>query len=121
MVTQGFVLDRIRVDDNGCWIAQGKPTKDGYVIWGRDEDRKPIYAHIAAQKLWNGPIPPGYHVHHMCEVTSCCNPKHIRAVSRSINQKQYHVRRHGQMSRRDLRVCRFMHDLVGESAKLRMS
>lgn len=120
-ITQGDVLDRITIDADGCWIAEGKPTSDGYIIWGRDEDRKPIYAHIAAFKLWKGPVPKGYHVHHVCEKPPCCRPKCLRAVTRSVNQKQYHTRRHGQMSRADLKVCRFVHGLIGESAKLRMS
>jgi hypothetical protein len=119
-LTRGDILQNITIDSDGCWIWNGVKTSEGYGIVGRDEDRKTIYAHRLAHELWNGPIPPRAQVHHNCEKKSCCRPKCVHATSRSVNQKQYHVRRHGQMSRRDLRVARFFFDRVGESAGIRM-
>jgi hypothetical protein len=46
---------------------------------------KPVYAHRLAYELTFGPIPPGQVVHHICRVTLCCNPTHLRVGSQAEN------------------------------------
>lgn len=87
----------------GCWIPRRRRTKGGYAkIGGR-------YGHVVAYELWKGPIPPGAKVHHKCGEEACWNPMHTRAVSHSANVLDGFARKHGQMSRGQLRLARWMH------------
>jgi hypothetical protein len=56
------------IAENGCWVWIKGKNAAGYA-WG--------HAH---RKYWvavNGPIPEGFHVHHICRNTSCVNPDHL--------------------------------------------
>ncbi len=77
------IMDRVVVDDNGCWLWQGKPTSAGHgQIWceGRSwGTHRIIYAY------YHGKIDDGLMVLHSCDVPNCCNPDHLEAGTRSKN------------------------------------
>jgi hypothetical protein len=85
----GRTLDYV-VEDRGyktpCWIWQKNLDKDGY--GGASVNRKQVRAHRAYYEKYNGPIPEGYDVDHLCFVTSCVNPKHLEAVPPIVNQRR---------------------------------
>lgn len=69
--------------EEGCWIWQGAKDKDGY---GRVRNG-PIseLAHRCFYKLKYGRIKRGKELDHTCRRRSCCNPDHMREVTREQN------------------------------------
>ena len=63
----------------GCipWAGCYQSTGYGYFYL----DGKMMTAHRAAHLLYIGPIPDGQLVHHKCERRSCCNFRHLEAVT----------------------------------------
>jgi hypothetical protein len=51
----------------------------GYGILGRK------LAHREAHEEFNGPIPEGYQVDHLCRVRTCVSPAHLEAVTQQEN------------------------------------
>lgn len=47
-------------------------------------------AHRVAYILFVGPIPKGYDVHHKCGIKSCCNPAHLKPMSRIEHNRLHH-------------------------------
>jgi hypothetical protein len=76
-VAQGFATP--------CWIYQGGSFSNGYgvVNVARDSGRGSTNAHRLAYEEVNGPVPPGYDVHHKCLVRACIRPDHLEAVPRA--------------------------------------
>jgi hypothetical protein len=72
-----ILMSSARRDGNGCWIWQkGRSGAYGHVTiagigW---------LCHRLSYSTWNGPIAPGYHVHHTCSQKLCCNPDHLQAM-----------------------------------------
>lgn len=76
---QAFWLSVARAGEDDCWLWQGRRTPNGYgqtVHVGRR-----VHAHRRAFILSGGRISAWSHVHHLCGVCACCNPKHLVAVS----------------------------------------
>lgn len=65
--------------DTGCILWAGTTVRYGYgAIYTRASgERRTVTAHRAAYMLANGPIPPGMHVCHKCDVPACVNPDHL--------------------------------------------
>lgn len=79
------LMDKVREDENGCWVFEGSKARDGY---GRIGDRGRMRpAHRVAYEYFNGPIGPGLDIDHMCFVRACVNPKHLRAITRKQNNE----------------------------------
>lgn len=82
----------------GCWLWTGLVLESGYgrCYFGEQNDR---WAHRWAYRLAVGPIPPGYHVDHLCFVRRCVNPAHLEAVTPGENARRAAARRpvrHGE-------------------------
>lgn len=82
-----FVLRRMlalrHIDENGCWLWQGELTPGGYGRIVINYERKMV--HRVSFELYKEPIPNGLDVDHLCFVRRCFNPKHLEAVTRSVN------------------------------------
>jgi hypothetical protein len=68
--------------DTPCWCWQ-MSRRNGYgqaVFNG-----KIIYAHRLAYELFKGPIPDGMEIDHLCKITICCNPDHLRLLTKEEN------------------------------------
>lgn len=63
-----------------CALWRGARSTDGtrghFTVDGRD-----VGAAVFAFEQAYGPVPPGWHVHHICEVPLCVNPNHLAALS----------------------------------------
>lgn len=103
-----LVPRRTRTDDRGCWVWQGLKTKSGH-----PRGPENMQVHVEVYRAFRGEVPPGAIVEHKCANPSCCNPMHLRLGNRSMNTLHAYARKHGQMSRRNLRVARLMHEEVG--------
>lgn len=72
-----LIKANVVIDDNGCWLWQGKrhaePSSYGYL----SAFSKHWRVHRLAYKLWNGELDPAKDVCHTCDVKHCCNPAHL--------------------------------------------
>ena len=78
----GNRLPAFFVDSRGCWIWTRR-TNYGYAegqIGGK---------HFRIARLhwetFNGPIPAGLVIDHLCRVRSCVNPAHLEVVTEQVN------------------------------------
>lgn len=77
-----YILNRIMVDNAGCWIWQGKrlSTASGKRLkdYGlASHHSKWVLAHRLSYQAFVAPIPKGRCVLHSCDVARCVNPKHL--------------------------------------------
>lgn len=66
-----------------CWIWNGYVDRKGYgqFRW----NRKTWWAHRIAYVIFNGSIPHGEEVNHLCANPSCVNPDHLNLMSKRDN------------------------------------
>jgi len=84
-ITKGWVLDRIRIETNGCWVWYMAQDRDGYgLLRHRNRNRR---VHRATYMLFKGKIPRGMLVRHTCDNPSCCNPEHLICGTHKDNMK----------------------------------
>jgi hypothetical protein len=74
-------LARVRQEAD-CWIWLGPQNSSGYGSFARQ------MAHRASHELFIGPIPEGLVVDHLCSNRMCVNPKHLEAVTHTINLRR---------------------------------
>ena len=71
-------------DENGCWEWQsGSKLPSGYGTFWWNGSKKGI--HRVSHSVFNGPIPEGLDVDHICLNRGCANPAHLRAVTHREN------------------------------------
>jgi hypothetical protein len=68
-----------------CWIWQQSRNAVGYGI--KSSNGRLMGAHRWMWERHHGPIPPELQIDHLCKVTSCVNPEHLRLVSHATNTR----------------------------------
>jgi DNA-binding transcriptional regulator YiaG len=67
---------------SGCWIWLGAKTGE----YGRiTVNGKCLWAHRVSYETFVGPIPAGLEIDHLCRRPGCINPRHLQAVTPSVN------------------------------------
>lgn len=81
--SNGNALPMMFVDSRGCWIwTRGLTAKRyGQMYDGRSNRM----AHVVIWEEFNGPVPAGLCLDHLCRVRSCVNPAHLEAVTMREN------------------------------------
>lgn len=81
------VMEKVVVDDNGCWRYQGFLRQDGYGAYQTKINGKKVNVrvHRATYEDRFGPVPNGLQLDHLCRVRDCCNPEHLEAVTAKVN------------------------------------
>ena len=74
----------IMLRDSGCWLWVGCKNKNGYGLF-KNDNNKTITAHRTSYEHWNGVIPKGLVMDHLCRVRHCVNPDHLEAVTQREN------------------------------------
>lgn len=70
-----FLASVDRQPDDGCWLWTANVMKNGYgyfCVRGKEGS-----AHRYSYEKHTGPIAPGLHVCHRCDVPRCVNPSHL--------------------------------------------
>ena len=83
-----WLWERVEIQDNGCWIWQLYLEPSGYA-----RTYKGARVHRLVYEVTHKGIPKGLHVHHICAVRSCVNPRHLRAVTHRENSAEMLDRR----------------------------
>ncbi len=63
-----------------CWVYRGSWIQCGYGMMTAERARQRERIHRIAYRLFVGPIPDRYLIHHQCENKLCCNPAHLEAM-----------------------------------------
>ena len=66
----------------GCWIWRGS-IRAGYGLIKFKNQLK--QAHRFSYEYYNGKIPEGFEIDHLCRNTNCVNPSHLEAVTHKEN------------------------------------
>ena len=84
-------LEKINVSDNiyqgtPCWDWTACKDKDGYGSFS--VNGKSIRSHKFSYELYNGEIPKGLQLDHLCRNRDCINPIHLEPVTAQENIKR---------------------------------
>lgn len=64
---------------SGCWLWVANTNGNGYGRFGN------LYSHRVSFIAFNGPLPDGTEIDHLCRQRECCNPLHLEAVTHREN------------------------------------
>lgn len=94
--TVGDRLDYFCLRGCGCWPWTAS-TANGYGVLMVNKRRE--YAHRLSYARFNGPIPDGLDIDHICRNRTCINPDHLEPVTRGENVRRSPISRPGMFSR----------------------
>lgn len=69
-----------------CWLWTG--AQDGHGYGQINVNGRPEKAHRLAYRIYNGEIPHGLCLDHLCRVQHCMNPEHLEAVTLAENTRR---------------------------------
>lgn len=80
------VINRITIDENGCWLWEGELNRNGYgrikIDGGRYMIHRYVWHHLG-RALDDDQV-----LDHCCRVRRCCNPTHLSAVTVQHNTRR---------------------------------
>ena len=78
----------IQEPNSGCWIWMLSDGGHGYPqgSFPQATGQRVSLAHRMSYNAFNGDIPDGYEVDHLCRNRSCVNPNHLEAVTKHANR-----------------------------------
>lgn len=90
-----WLAERVKVDDNGCWLWVKSLDDKGYGTQAKVDGRR-LRPHQLAWELLVGPIPEGLELDHLCRVRRCCCVDHLEPVTHKVNLSRgdYALRTH---------------------------
>lgn len=84
-IKSSYKIDR----STGCWVGQTEVLNNGYCRFTIRFDRyfgsERQMLHRLMYERYYGNIPVGYELDHLCKSKRCCNPFHLKPVSRLQN------------------------------------
>ena len=92
------LLERIELDERGCWVWTAYVNPDGYAVLSPDPGHSQL-AHRFSYVWHVGPVQPGMELDHVCRNRACVNPDHLEQVTHRENMKRSITRwRHQQVA-----------------------
>jgi len=78
--------DKVVIANDGCWLWTGAVNSNGYAhFYVPNTPSRPVCAHAWIWQLFNGPVPSGLEIDHLCRVRRCVNPAHLETISHRLN------------------------------------
>jgi hypothetical protein len=77
------------INEQDCWrctLSRNRPNGYCQLTMHVEGERFKLYAHVAMFELFNGPVPDGHEVDHVCWHGDCINPDHLRALPLAVNR-----------------------------------
>lgn len=74
--------------DHGCWTFAGRVSPTGYGRLGVKGGAFTQVTHRAVYEYFNGPVPRGADLDHLCRNRACCNPAHLEVVTHEENMRR---------------------------------
>jgi hypothetical protein len=112
------LFTKVRIQSDGCWVYTGRRLRGHGMIGMGSRAAGKRYVHVVVWEMFNGAVPRGKELHHLCEVRPCCNPNHLMAVTRrehtidltssslgAINVSKTHCLRGHPLVESNLRIC----------------
>lgn len=78
---RGETIPLFFVDSKGCWIWSWGTSDTGYATNQKHDEDRGVAIHRLHYEAFNGPIPNGMEIDHLCRVRRCVNPAHLEAVT----------------------------------------
>ncbi len=107
LFTIEMFLSKAVIKRNGCWLwigakSQGRLRNGKGEYYGRfNIGGKSTSSHRVSYEIFNGDIPFGLEIDHLCRNPLCVRPSHLEAVSHSENCKRgtsyYHLQDKAKM------------------------
>ena len=91
-----LLANSIPEPNSGCWLWTRSLSNWGYGHLG--SKRRDRGAHRLSYLTFIGPIPPGMHVLHRCDIRSCINPDHLFLGTRRDNLRDAVAKGRGNFS-----------------------
>ena len=98
-----LVGEKSTVDSSGCWVWQGRVTKDGYSVTRMGD--KTIFVYRAVLEAKEGAILGSQAAHHKCANSHCVNPDHLQPVTHRENAAEMMARKSLTARIRELEVA----------------
>ena len=77
-------MEKIEIQDNGCWVWTGCIKQNGYGQFGFQAKVYECHRLILQEKLGR-PIHKKLDTRHLCGVRKCCSPDHVEESTRKEN------------------------------------
>lgn len=105
--------EKIQLDIiTGCWNWTGFRNSDGY--GGFCNNGISQGAHRIAYEHWNGDIPKGLQIDHLCRNRSCVNPAHLEIVTLQENVRRGETGKYNK----DKTHCKHGHKFTLENTRI---
>lgn len=88
--TKQNILDKVIINENGCWEWKRALDRYGYGKLNRRKNgkRRSLIAHRYVYEFFYGPIGEGMTIDHTCSTRSCVNPNHLESVTGAENLRR---------------------------------
>ena len=77
-----YLLSKVKKNKNGCW--EYSTFQDNGYCRIQYKGRM-LKVHRVSYQVFNGEIPEGFTIDHICRVRSCINPDHLEAITQKEN------------------------------------
>lgn len=111
----GF-LSKIKViQETECWEWNGEVNSAGYGIYNLGKER--FRSHRVSYSIFNNRLSPYLVIDHKCRNRKCCNPDHLREVTKYINNIENSISPLALNKEKD--HCKNGHELTVENTYIR--